>query len=93
MTKNRWVLFLLFFSSCLREARKEDKQLDNAALDLQRLSMWHREYSFLVIKWRGKNTDSVGYYESKMDSVLTEYQRHMRAYDSLSELHKIKTGK
>lgn len=90
MIRNSLVLLILFFGSCLRDEKKENKELDIAAMELQRMAMWHREYYFQVIRWRGKNKDSADLYEVKMDSALIEYQKHMRAYDSLIKIHKSK---
>lgn len=81
--KSSAVLLVALLSSCIREKIKEDTELDNAMLDLQRMAMWHREYSFLVIKWRGKNEDSLAYYEHKMDSALGEYQYYNRRYNDM----------
>lgn len=91
MKRNSWLLFVLMFASCLRDERKESKQLDMMMIGLQRSAMWHREYYFMVIKWKGKNQDSTDYYEKKMDSALMEYQKHMRAYDSLSKMYQEKS--
>lgn len=88
MIKNSWLLFILFFGSCLRDEKKENKQLDTVMLDLQRMAMWHREYYFQVIRWKGKNQDSADLYEIKMDSALIEYQKYLRAYDSLIKIFK-----
>lgn len=90
MIKNSVVLLIMFFSSCLRDEKKENKELDNVMLDLQRMAMWHREYYFQVIRWKGKNKDSADLYEIKMDSALIEYQKYLRAYDSLSKIFKAK---
>lgn len=78
----------VILSGCIQKKIRETTQLDNAMLDMQRVAMWHREYSFLVIKWRGKNADSVAYYEHKMDSALHEYQYYNRRYNDLVLEHK-----
>jgi hypothetical protein len=75
---------------CMQEKVKENRELDNAFLDVQRMSLWHREYSFLVIKFRGKDQDSVTYYEHKMDSALSEYQYYLRRYNDMVLEHQMK---
>jgi hypothetical protein len=84
----KYLIIAILFASCVQQAMKEDKRLDDAFMELQRAAMWHREFSFQVIKFRGKNSDSTGYYEHKMDSVLSEYQYYMRKYNDLVEEHK-----
>jgi hypothetical protein len=89
MIRNSMFILSFLLAGCLREEKKETRQLDAVAIDIQRMAMWHREYYFHVIKWKGKNQDSATLYENKMDSALNEYQKYMRVYDSLSKIHKI----
>jgi hypothetical protein len=84
----KYLLTLLLFTSCLRGQKSESTQLDREVQELQRLAMWQREYYFQVLKYHGKNADSVTYYEKKMDSIMDLYHLRVRRYDSLNQLFK-----
>lgn len=77
----------LFFFSCINAELKKDVELDRAAMDLQTSAFWQREYYYHLLKWNGKNKDSVSYYEAKADSVLDVYHHQMARYDSLSKIY------
>lgn len=78
---------MMFLFSCISADIKKNIELDRAALDLQNTAFWHREYYFHLLKWNGKNNDSVAFYEYKADSVLVVYHHQMALYDSLSKIY------
>jgi hypothetical protein len=82
-------LFIIFlFASCLQQVKKEDRELDRGAQEVQRLAFWHRQYYLEVLKWTNRNKDSAEFYQYKADSLLDEYKAEMRRYDSLSKIYK-----
>lgn len=84
----KYLLILLLFASCLEGQKKESMELDQEVHELQRLAMWQREYYFQILKYHTVNSDSVAFYEKKMDSIMGLYHKQMIRYDSLNKLYK-----
>lgn len=86
-------LFIAFlFVACIADKKKEDRQLDIEALEIQRLAFWQRTYYFDAIKWKGINADSFSYYDRKVDSVVALYKEQVIRYDTMVKLYKQKTN-